>query len=126
MANPGEIGSRRYRKSTGTMFRGWRPDGSFRFPNAARLQVTPVVVDGIMYVTAPNECYALDAGSGRQIWHFQRPRTQGAIAWANRGVALAGDRVFMATDNAHLLALNRWTGAVMWESALADWRENYS
>jgi alcohol dehydrogenase (cytochrome c) len=102
------------------------PRWTFALANGGNLQVTPVVVDGIMYVTAPNECYALDAGSGRQIWHVQRPRTQGAVAWANRGVAIAGDRVFLETDNAHLLALNRWTGALVWETALADWRENYS
>ena len=102
------------------------PRWMFAVPNAGALQTTPVVADGIMYVTAPNECYALDAGSGRQIWHFQRPRTEGTSAWANRGVALAGDRVFMETDDAHLLALNRWTGALVWDTPLANWRENYS
>ena len=78
-----------------------------------------------MHVTAVNECYALDAGSGRQIWHFQRPRTPGTATWANRGVAVAGDRVFLATDDAHMLALNRWTGAILWEKTLANWRDNY-
>src|SRR5438874_4686261 len=47
----------------------------FSLPNTARLQVTPVVSDGVMYVTSANECYALDAGSGREIWHFKRLRT---------------------------------------------------
>ncbi len=60
-------------------------------PNTSRLQVTPVVVDGVMYVTSANECYALDAGTGREIWHYQRPRTKGLIGNAaggiNRGVA---------------------------------------
>lgn len=103
------------------------PRWMFTVPKAAGLQGTPVVVDGIMYVTAPNECVALDAGSGRQIWHFQRARTPGAIAGhANRGAAVAGDRVFMETDDAHVIALNRWTGALLWDTALADWRQNYS
>jgi alcohol dehydrogenase (cytochrome c) len=44
----------------------------------------------------------------------------------NRGVAQAGDRVFMVTDNAHLLALNRFTGAVLWETEMADWHQNYN
>ncbi len=101
------------------------PRWMFTLPDTGGLQVTPVVADGIMYVTAINECYALDAGSGRQIWHYRRERTKGAIAWANRGVALAGDRVFLATDDAHLLALNRWTGTLAWDTALADWRGNY-
>jgi alcohol dehydrogenase (cytochrome c) len=101
------------------------PKWMFTLPNTGSLQVTPVVVDGIMYVTAVNECYALDAGSGRQIWHFQRPHTQGTATWANRGAAVAGDRVFLATDDAHLLALNRWTGTLIWEAPLANWKDNY-
>ena len=67
-----------------------------------------------MYVSNANECYALDAGSGRMIWHFQRPRTKGLAGNAaigfNRGVAAAGDRIFMLTDNAHMIALNRFSG----------------
>ena len=86
------------------------------------LQVTPVVADGVMYVTYVNECYALDAGSGRSIWHYQRPRTTGLVGnaayGANRGVAIAGDRVFMVTDNAHLIALKRTTGALDWETSM--------
>ena len=60
---------------------------------------------------------------------LQRPRTKGlagdAAAGINRGVAVDGDRVFMVTDDAHLLALNRFTGDLVWETAMADWRQNY-
>ena len=98
--------------------------------NSARLQVTPVVVGGVMYVTSANECYALDAGSGREIWHYQRPRTKGLIGNAaggvNRGVGVAGERVFMVTDHAHIIALNRHTGSLLWESEMADWHQNYN
>ncbi len=107
-----------------------RPKWIFTLPNAAQLQVTPVVVDGVMYVTAANDLYALDAGSGRQIWNYRRPRTRGlsgvAARGVNRGVAIAGDRVFMTTDHAHLVALNRATGALLWETTIADWRQNYN
>ena len=103
------------------------PKWMMTIPDAGQLQGTPVVADGIMYVTAPNEAFALDAGSGRRIWHFKRPRTKGiAGGGANRGAAVAGERVFMVTDNAHLLALNRFTGDVLWETELADWRQNYA
>jgi alcohol dehydrogenase (cytochrome c) len=106
------------------------PRWMFTLPNAAQLQVTPLVVDGVMYVTAANELYALDAGSGRQIWNYRRPRTRGLIGVAargvNRGVAVAGDRVFMTTDHAHLIAVNRATGQLLWETAMADWRQNYN
>jgi alcohol dehydrogenase (cytochrome c) len=102
------------------------PKWMFSMPDAGQLQVTPVVVEGIMYVTAPNECIALDAGSGRRIWHYKRPRTKGVAGGsANRGVAVAGDRVFMMTDHAHLIALNRYTGELLWDTPLEDWRKNY-
>ena len=93
------------------------PKWLFNLPNTARLQGTPIVVEGVMYVTSGNESYALDAGSGRQIWHYQRTRTKGVIGNAgggiNRGAAVAGDRLFMATDNAHVIALDRFTGALL-------------
>jgi alcohol dehydrogenase (cytochrome c) len=105
------------------------PAWVFTLPGAGSLQVTPVVVDGVMYVTNANECVALDAGSGRRIWHYQRPRTKGlagdAASGINRGVAVDGDRVFMVTDHAHLIALNRFTGDLVWETTMADWRQNY-
>lgn len=105
------------------------PRWIFTVRNAARLEVTPVVVGGIMYVTNVNQCYALDAGTGREIWSFQRPRTVGVvgdvIAGINRGVAVAGDRLFMETDDAHLIALNRLTGEQLWDTEMADWRQNY-
>lgn len=103
------------------------PKWAFTFPNAGRLEVTPVVVGGLMYVSAANECYALDAGTGRQVWHYQRGRTRGMMndSGVNRGVGVAGDRVFMETDNAHLIALNRFTGELLWDSEIADWHLNY-
>ena len=73
------------------------PHWVFTLPGTVRLQVTPVVVDGIMYVTSGNECYALDAGTGRELWHYQRPRTEGVAGDAgtgiNRGVAVSLCRV---------------------------------
>jgi alcohol dehydrogenase (cytochrome c) len=105
------------------------PAWVFPLPAAANLQVTPLVVDGVMYVTNANECFALDAGTGRRIWHYRRPRTEGlagdAAAGINRGVAVDGTRVFMATDHAHLIALDRFTGDLLWDTPMADWRQNY-
>ncbi len=93
------------------------------FPiNHNQLEVTPVVIDGVMYVTGPNQVFALDGRSGRTIWHYQRPRspeTRGDPSrGTNRGVAVQGDRVFLVTDNAHLIALHRVTGQLLWESAM--------
>jgi alcohol dehydrogenase (cytochrome c) len=106
------------------------PRWIFSVPNTSRLQVTPVVVEGVMYVTVANECFALDAGTGREIWHYRRQRTKGLVGNAaggiNRGVAVAGDRVFMVTDHAHIIALNRFTGVLLWETEMADWHQNYN
>ncbi|HXW07139.1 MAG TPA: PQQ-binding-like beta-propeller repeat protein [Vicinamibacterales bacterium] len=103
------------------------PRWMFSIAGAGNLQVTPVVVGGIMYVTAPNECHALDAGTGRPIWQYKRPRTKGVAGGnANRGVGVAGDRVYMVTDHAHLIALNRFTGELIWDTEMDDWRKNYA
>jgi alcohol dehydrogenase (cytochrome c) len=113
-----------------TTVQGLAPKWIFTIQNAPRsLQTTPVVVDGVMYVTSVNEAYALDAQNGRQRWHYSRPRTQGlagdAASGINRGVAALGDRVFMVTDNAHLIALGRDTGELLWDVEMADSRQNY-
>jgi alcohol dehydrogenase (cytochrome c) len=105
------------------------PRWTYALGDTSRLEGTPIVVDGVMYVTSANECHALDAGNGRRLWDYRRPRTKGlagdAASGINRGVALAGDRVFMVTDNAHLLALDRFTGALLWDTEMADSRQNY-
>ena len=79
---------------------------------------------------APTSVTRSTPARGREIWHYQRPRTRGLIGNAaggiNRGVAVAGDRVFMVTDHAHIIALNRVTGALLWETEMADWRQNYN
>lgn len=62
------------------------PRWVFPMDDTTPLQTTPIVVAGIMCVTTANQCFALDAGSGRQIWHFQRPRTQGVIGNASGGI----------------------------------------
>ncbi len=85
------------------------------------LETTPLVADGVMYVTAPNQVCALDAAAGRTIWCYSRPRNSGATIagdaakGANRGAALLGRSVFFATDDAHLISINRVTGALMWD-----------
>ena len=102
----------------------------FPVPGSPRLEATPVVVDGVLYVTGWNELYALDSTTGQQIWMYRQPRTEGILSnagkGANRGVAVSGDNVFMVTDNAHLLALNRKTGKKLWDVTMGDFHEGYS
>ncbi|MDQ6708353.1 MAG: PQQ-binding-like beta-propeller repeat protein, partial [Acidobacteriota bacterium] len=96
------------------------------------LEMTPLVDEGgVMYVTGPNQVCALDSRTGHEIWCYSRPRTSaGEIAGdaakgANRGAALLGDRVFFATDNAHLICLNRLTGGLMWDVAIPETPGHY-
>jgi PQQ-dependent dehydrogenase (methanol/ethanol family) len=93
------------------------------------LETVPIVADGIMYVTGPNQVFALDARTGHPIWHYARPRTPDLFSdpslGTNRGVAILGDKVFMVTDNAHLLALNRITGRPAWEAVMPDEAQHY-
>jgi alcohol dehydrogenase (cytochrome c) len=129
----GEVSGNRYSKLTqidknnvGRLSPRW----IFPMPGANTIENTPLVVDGVMYVSQANECWALDAGTGRVIWRYRRDRTRGiagnAAAGFNRGVAIAGDRLFMLTDNAHMIALGRFDGELLWESEMADWHQNYN
>jgi len=99
------------------------PRWIFTLQGTGLLQATPVVVGGIMYMPASNECYALDAGTGRELWHYRAPGEK--TGGTNRGVAVAGDRVFMETEKAHIIALNRMTGERIWDTEMADWRQSY-
>ncbi|PYU92048.1 MAG: PQQ-dependent dehydrogenase, methanol/ethanol family [Acidobacteria bacterium] len=101
----------------------------FHSTNSDSLEVTPVVVHGVMYVTSGNDAFALDARTGRVLWHHTRALTEGLIddasAHHNRGVGVWHTRVFMETDNAHLLCLDARSGNLIWDSAYADTRKNY-
>lgn len=92
---------------------------AWKFPiPAPRLQATPLVVDGILYMTGWNELYAIDATTGSPIWSWHEPRTPGILGeagrGANRGVAISGKRLFFLSDSAHLIAFNRLTGKKLW------------
>jgi alcohol dehydrogenase (cytochrome c) len=106
-----------------------RAEWVFHARNSDSLEVTPVVVSGVMFLTAANDAYALDAQTGRTIWHAQRPISEGLIDDAaghlNRGVGVWGSRVYMNTDNAHLLCLDARSGHLLWDVAYADWNKNY-
>src|SRR5579871_3124808 len=127
----GDYSGRRYTSlaeiNTGNVGR-LRAQWVFHPPNSAMMEVTPVVVNGIMFVTSSNDAFALDARTGRMIWHYSRPVTEGLIDDAsqhiNRGVGIWHDRIFLETDNAHLLCLDARSGQLLWEAAYADRGKN--
>jgi alcohol dehydrogenase (cytochrome c) len=101
----------------------------FHSPNSDTLEVTPVVVDGMMFVTSANDVYALDGQTGRIVWHYSRPVTEGLIDDAsqhhNRGVGIWHSRVYLETDNAHLLCLDARSGHLLWDVAYTNGNKNY-
>jgi alcohol dehydrogenase (cytochrome c) len=104
---------------TGTMTRG------------RGFEATPLVWDDVLYVTGSNNfAWALDARTGRPFWQYRRELppdlTYGASAPVNRGFAMLGDRLFMVTLDAHLVALDRRTGGVLWDVVLADYKIGYA
>ncbi len=106
-----------------------KADWVFHAPNSDSLEVTPVVLDGLMFVTSANDAYALDSQTGRIVWHYGRPVTEGLIDDAsqhhNRGVALWHSRVYLLTDNAHLLCLDARSGHLLWDVPYTDGNKNY-
>ena len=94
-------------------------------------ETTPLVLDGVLYVTGSNNfAWALDARTGRPFWQYRRnlpdDLTYGSSAPVNRGFGILGDRLFMVTLDAHLLALDRKTGSVLWDIELADYQIGYA
>jgi alcohol dehydrogenase (cytochrome c) len=92
---------------------------------------TTLVIDGVLYVTGPNNfAWALDARTGHPFWQYRRDLpnnlTYGASAPVNRGFGVLGDKLFMVTLDAHLLALDMKTGNVVWDVVLADYKIGYA
>jgi PQQ-dependent dehydrogenase (methanol/ethanol family) len=94
------------------------------------LETSPIVVDGVMYVTTSfSHVYALDAKTGEQLWHYSHKMglvTTYCCGPNNRGVQILGDLVYLATLDAKLVALNAKTGAVVWQTEIADPELGYS
>lgn len=107
-----------------------RPAWIFQTEIVESLETSPIVVNGVMYVTTSfNHVYALDAATGKQIWHYKHkmgPVTTYCCGPNNRGVAISGDRVFMGTLDAKLVSLDSKTGKVLWETQIADAELGYS
>jgi alcohol dehydrogenase (cytochrome c) len=101
-----------------------------QMPGDGIVESVPIVVDGVLYTTgAPGEVFALDARTGRQIWKYQRPQklvNPYESNRVNRGVAILGNRIYFGTLDAALVALDARSGALVWETQVADTMEGYS
>ena len=107
-----------------------QPRWSVQMTGDSSLESTPLVVDGVMYVSGqPNQVYAIDARSGLVIWRYLR--TPKAVKPAqsnrfNRGVAVLGNRVFFGTLDAYVVALDARTGQLLWETQAGDTMLGYT
>jgi alcohol dehydrogenase (cytochrome c) len=123
----GDYTGRRYsslREITAANVAQLRASWVFHPGNSQSLEATPVVVHGLMYVTSANDVFALDARTGRSLWHYQRPVSSGllddAAGHKSRGVAVWRDSVYAETDDAHLLCLDARSGNLRWDVEYAD------
>ncbi len=105
---------------------------AWAFPTGTtgQFEVSPIVYDGVMYVTSSyNRLFALDAATGELLWRYDHPLPKDlrlCCGPANRGVAIAGDLVLMATLDAKLAAFRRHTGEKVWEKAVAAYHDGFS
>lgn len=102
----------------------------FQSQTTHKFEATPLVVDGIMYLTQPpNDIVALDAKTGRVFWVYPYtplPNARPCCGFVNRGLAILGDTLFMATVDAHLIAVDARNGAPVWKAKVADSAESYA
>ena len=103
---------------------------AFQLRALDRAETTPVVVDGVMYVTeSPSNVIALDAKTGSQYWRYNHNLPEDlnfCCGRNNRGVAVLGDKLYMSTLDAHLVSLDAKTGSVLWDVEVADEATGYS
>jgi len=106
------------------------PTWLFQTGIPGQLAGAPIVADGVVYLTASyNHLYALDAKSGEPLWHYEHQMPSDlriCCGPVNRGVAIAGDHVFMATLDARLIAFERATGKIAWNIVMDDHKVGYS
>ncbi|MCH9020314.1 MAG: PQQ-binding-like beta-propeller repeat protein [Proteobacteria bacterium] len=107
-----------------------RPAWIFQTEVVESMETSPLVVNGIMYATTSfSHVYALNAATGEEIWHYKHnmgPITTYCCGPNNRGVAAYGDKVYLGTLDAKLVALDAKTGKLIWEQQIADPALGYS
>ena len=108
-----------------------KPVWMYQQDETVKWEVTPLVVDGIMYISErPTIVTALEAKTGRKIWTYRRPALAGDVPICcgtnNRGIAILGDSVYLNTFDAHLVCIDANTGLERWDKVVIDYRLGYS
>jgi alcohol dehydrogenase (cytochrome c) len=107
-----------------------QPAWTFKTEVSESMETAPIIVNGVMYVTTSfNHAYALDAATGKELWHYTHkmgPVTTYCCGPNNRGVAVYKDKVYMGTLDAKLVALDAKSGKLLWETQIAAPELGYS
>ncbi|MEO8096909.1 MAG: PQQ-dependent dehydrogenase, methanol/ethanol family [Acidobacteriota bacterium] len=103
----------------------------YQSPSLDKHEVTPLVVDGVMYtISSPNNVIALDAATGKTIWTYRHTPAAGTVnpccGNLSRGVAILGDKLFLAALDAQMIAIDAKTGKEVWKVQVADYKQRYS
>ncbi|MBZ5576198.1 MAG: acido-empty-quinoprotein group A [Acidobacteriia bacterium] len=123
----GEYDGQRHSKLTeikpenvGRLEQAWR----FETGQNQAIKASPILVDGILYLTTPDNLWAIDARTGKQLWHYRHPLNN-AFHIGHRGAAVYQDTVYLTTPDCHLIAFNRLDGTVKWDVVIANSDKGY-
>ena len=98
----------------------WR----FQTGQNQQIKASPIVANGILYVTTPDNIWAADVRTGKELWHYQSAPNN-AFHIGHRGAAIYGDTVYLTTPDCHLVALNAKDGKVKWDVVIANSNKGY-
>ncbi len=107
-------------QNVGQLKEAWR----FQTAPNSQIKASPILVDGVLYVTAPDHLWAIDSRTGKQLWHYQNPPNS-AFHIGHRGAAVYKDTVYLTTPDCHLIAFNAKDGTVKWNVVIADSAKGY-
>jgi alcohol dehydrogenase (cytochrome c) len=99
---------------------------AWAFPTGqgGQIKSSPLLVDGVLYFTVPDNVWAVDARSGHMLWHYNE-RTSKGLHIGHRGVAIYKGWLYLTTPDAHLISLNAKDGKVRWSKEIADVTKGY-
>ena len=97
---------------------------AFNTGQTQQIKATPIVVNGVIYISTPDNVWAVDARAGRQLWRYSYPANEG-FHIGHRGVAVRGDLVYLTTPDAFLIALDARSGQVRWKAEIANAKRGY-
>jgi alcohol dehydrogenase (cytochrome c) len=97
---------------------------AFQTNQQAGVKATPILANGVIYLSAPDEVWAIDARTARQLWRYSYPKNDG-FHIGHRGVAVYKNSVFLTTPDAHLVSLDARTGKVQWNVVIADAKRGF-